>query len=69
VAGAGLDHILGLLLDLERVAEQVEDEGEVQVAEIDKVFKLGAIDHLEVVLILVAVEPGVVEGASSRIAN
>jgi hypothetical protein len=40
VAGAGLDHILGLLLDLERVAEQVEDEGEVQVAESTKFSSL-----------------------------
>jgi hypothetical protein len=69
VSCVGLDHILGLLFDLEGITKQVENEREVEIAEIDKVLKLSLVDHPEIVIVLVAIEPRIVKRPSNCIAN
>ena len=65
----GSNHVFGFLAKLERVAQQVEDEGKVDVAEVDEVFVLGDVHLLEVLIPLVTVEPGVVQRRAQRVSN
>lgn len=65
----GSNHVFGFLAELERVAQQVEDEGKVDVAEVDEVFVLGDVHLLKVLIPLVTVEPTVVQRRAQRVSN
>ena len=60
----GRNHVLGLRLDVERVLEHIEDEGEVDISEVVEVLPLRGVGALEVVVVQIAVVPGLVEGGS-----
>ena len=58
------NHVLGLRLDVERVLEHVEDEGEVDIAEVVEVLPLRGVGAPEVVVVQIAVVPGLVRVCS-----
>lgn len=60
-----VNHVLCLLLDVERVLEHVEDEREVEVSEIGEVLKLLLIRPIEVVIEQITVVPRVIRVCSS----
>ena len=55
------DHLFNVDLDADRVGKQVEDEAEVDVAEVNKVARPQIVGHEKVEAELEAVEPGVVQ--------
>lgn len=63
----GCDHLFNVDLNADRIGEQVEDEGQVDVPEVDKVARSQPVRHEEVKAKLEAVEPGVVQFLPSRL--
>ena len=60
-----INHVLCLFLDVERVGKHVEDEREIKVSKIGKVFKLLLICSIEIVIEQIAIVPAII-GVSSR---
>jgi len=61
VGGAGLQHVFGGHLQLERIAQQVEDERKIQIREVHEVVFLLVVGFDEVGLELPAVVPRVID--------
>ncbi len=60
-----INHVLCLFLDVERVGEHVEDEREIKVSKIGKVFKLLIVCSIEIVIEQIAIIPTIIGVSSS----
>ena len=62
----GIDHVLRLLLDVQRLGEHVENERKINVSEVVEVLPLRLVGERNVVVVEVALVPRIVKASSCR---